>query len=179
MTGERNTIDVLKTLATLELGHWTGLPEDASLDEARAVFSVDEQWRGAGTLGSDGGRRDWYSVSAANFPEGLRLWVDGDRLLLIDALRPVLPGGLDALLQELGQPTEKLESYLGTLPIKHSEWVYPDRGLTLYVNPANALLLRIAVYRSTSLEDYCNNLRLDLQRARLPINGQRISGGHR
>ena len=179
MNNRSNVIEVLKTFSVLALGNWQGLSGETSVDDARAVFGIDDQWHGTGKLGSDGNRRDWFSASAAHFPEGLRLWVDGDRLLLIDAVRPDLPGGFDALFEKIGQPSEELDSYLGTLPIRKSEWVYPERGLTLFVNPANRLLLRIAVYRPTSIEDYRKTLRLDLQRIRLPLGEMRVSGGHR
>jgi hypothetical protein len=177
MIDEKKATDVLKTLAALELGHWSGLRQNTSLDDARAVFSIDDQWHGSGRLGSESRRIDWYPVAAELFPEGLRLWVSGDHIVFIDAVRPELPGGLDKLMLALGQPPERLTSYLGTLPIENSEWVYPERGLTLFVNPVNQRLLRIAVYGPTSLQEYCKFLRLDLQRIRLPLSEQRISGG--
>ena len=176
MIDEKKATDVLKTLAALELGQWPGLCENILLDDARAIFSIDDQWHGSGRLGSESRRIDWYPVSAEHFPEGLRLWVSDDHIVFIDAVRPELSGGLDELLLALGQPLERLTSYLGTLPIENSEWVYPERGLTLFINPANHRLLRIAVYRPTGLQEYCKFLRLDLQRVRLPLSEQRISG---
>ena len=179
MDNDRKVTEVLTALAALELNDWAGLHQDTVLDHARQVFDIEEEWCGTGRLGSEGKKTVWYSVSARGFPEGLRLWVSGGELLLVDAPHPDLPGKLDGLLAALGPPPERLDSYLGTLLIENSEWVYPERGLTVFVNPANRRLLRIAVYRPVSLSGYRENLRLNLKRVRLPLRRHGLAGGHR
>lgn len=179
MNNDRKATEVLTALVALELNDWAGLHQDTALDHARQVFDIDEEWCGTGRLGSEGKKTVWYSVSTGGFPEGLRLWVSDGDLILVDAPHPGLPGSLDDLLAALGPPQERLDSYLGTLLIEKSEWVYPGRGLTVFVNPANRRLLRIAVYRPVSLSEYRENLRLNLKKVRLPLHGHKLEGVHR
>lgn len=176
MVNDSKVIEVLESLAALDLEQWAGLVQGTTLEHARRLFAIDEEWRGAGRLGSSGKKTEWYSIEAEGFPDGLRLWFRGNDLLLADARRPALPGGVDGLLASLGSPEARLDSYLGTLEIEESEWVYADRGLTIFVNPSNRRLLRIAVYRPASLAEYREALRLNLKRVRLPLQRRRMEG---
>ena len=176
MVNDRKIIDVLDALTSLDFEHWTGLVQGTTLEHVRQLFDVDEEWRGAGRLGNEGIKVEWYSVEAKGYPDGLRLWFGGNSLLVADARRPELPEGVNALLAALGPPEARLDSYLETLQIEKSEWVYADRGLTVFVNPSNCRLLRIAVYRPVSLVEYRKALRLNLKRVRLPLTGHRMEG---
>jgi hypothetical protein len=176
MVKDRKVIEVLQSLASLDLKHWTGLVQGTTLDHARQVFEVDEEWRGAGRLGSEGRKVEWYSVEAEGLQDGLRLWFTGNDLLMADARRPRLPVSVDELLASMGMPQARLDSYLGTLLIEKSEWVFADRGLTVFVNPPNHRLLRIAVYAPLGLDDYRAGLRLNLKRVRLPVRRHRVEG---
>lgn len=179
MESERDTMNVLESLAALDLSNWTGLPGGISLEQAGERFAIDDDWGGTGQLGSARRQADWYAVEARGFPEGLRLWFSGPELILADARHPELSVELEELLAELGSPQARLDAYLGTLLIEGSEWVWADRGLTLYVNPANGRLLRVSVYRPCSLSDYEEALRLNLKRVRLPAPRRAPEGASR
>ena len=168
MADDKNAIEVLKALARLDLHGWRGLSQHTLLDHARQVFDIDDEWCGSSMLGTDRRQTYWFTVTCDGFPEGLRIWTSGNEVILLDASSPDLPGGLDALLTALGSPQAQLDSYLGTLRIENSEWVFPERGITVFVNPDNHLLLRIAVYRPSKLSEYEQSLRLDLKKTRLP-----------
>lgn len=178
MNNDNEATNVLEKLVALELKDWSGLPAGTLLKHAGEVFEVEEDWRGTGSLGSECRKTDWYAVAAERFVQGLRLWVRDGQLILIDAPLPDLPIELDELLDALGPPLKRLDSYLGTLLIENSEWVYPQRGLTLFVNPGNRRLLRIAVFQPVGIEAYRSTLRLNLQRVRLPLAGQIQAGDH-
>lgn len=104
------------------------------------------------------------------YDKPVRIWLDGDQVLLIDAEYPELAtGGVPALIEAIGPPQAKLDAFLGTFMIPESEWVYAERGLTLYINPENNIPLRLAVYPPTTLDGYRERLRMDLQMRRLPM----------
>jgi len=169
MSGERNPVEALKAFASLDLHDWHGLPEHTQIDHARQVFDLDEEWNGSGKLGSARRQAYWYSAACDGFPESLRIWGSGNDVILLDAASPELPQALEDLLTVLGSPEVKMDSFLGTLPIKESEWVFPGKGITFYINPDNWKLLRIAVYKPIGLSEYKQFFRLDLKKTRLPL----------
>ena len=158
----------LQAFANRTLHTFTGLASPTLLDDVARVFNLDRSWHGQGLLGSAEHRTNWFNATAEGFARGVRAWVDDDAIILIDAADVSLPEPLPFLLDGLGEPDAKLDSFLGTLEIKGSEYVYPRRGLTLYVNPATAVLLRIVGFAPTSLEHYQRDLRLDLEMKLLP-----------
>ncbi len=162
-------LDALKTLARRDLSDWTGLPADTTLADVRTVFELDESWQGESRLGSARIPTAWLAAGAPGFDEGLSVWVDDSKVLMIDARYPTLPVSPQALLEHFGPPAECLESYLGPLPIESAEQVFPEHGITLYINPDNGKLLRIAVFNPVSLAEYLRRLRLDLRTTRLPL----------
>lgn len=166
--------NTLRILARRDLQHWRGLVTATTLNDFGAVFGVDRARPISGRLGSDLQQANWYALAAGGFPVGMRVWTIGDQVVLVDAMEIDLPGGLLALMNAIGKPEAKLDSYLGVLEIQGSEWVYCSRGMTLYVNPDNGILLRIAVYASTTLEEYKRDLRLDLKMVRLPVRTGRV-----
>ena len=158
----------LQPLVARRFADWRGLVPGTTVDDAAAALDVDRSWTGAGVLGSERRPAAWFAASADGYADGLRVWTVDDRVVLIDAREVRLAGGVSSLLAALGAPAATLDSYLGVLEIPRSELVFPDRGLTVYVNPENRALLRIAVYAPATLDLYVRDLRLDLQQVRLP-----------
>jgi hypothetical protein len=164
-----NAQAALRAFARRDFHDWRGLAPNTSLGETAAIFEVDDDWRGVAKLGSDRREATWVSAQVEGYEKAVRVWLDEALVLLIDAESPTLLTGLPMLLRAIGTPEAKLDSYLGTFPLPESEWVYPGRGLTLYVNPENGILLRLAVFAPATLDVYRRRLRLDLQMRRLPL----------
>jgi hypothetical protein len=166
--------DTIEIFARRDFARWYGLPASTSIDDVADILDVDRSWHGAGFLGSDKRSARWLSAAAPGFGQGIRVWIDDAQVLLLDAPSLTLVDGVDVdvLLRGLGKPAAELESYLGTLAIARSELVYPERGLTLYVNPENGILLRAVAYEPGKLEHYMRRLRLDLRARRLPHRHQ-------
>lgn len=173
-TQEKNAQAALRAFARRDFRQWRGLSPHTSFADVAAVFEIDDDWRGAGTLGSERREATWASVGLEGYEKGVRVWLDENLVILIDGELTELATELSVLLQDTGEPEAKLESYLGTFPIPESEWVYAARGLTLYVNPENGILLRVAVFVPTTLDVYRQRLRLDLQMRRLPLREDRL-----
>lgn len=171
MTNEHpDALDALRRFAARDLAGWRGLAPGTTVGDVAAAFEVDDTPQPA-RLGSEERVAGWVTVEADGYPEGLRVWLDGTAVALLDGPDAELPGGAEALadvLAELGEPAARLDSYLGVFRLDDSEWVYPQRGLTLYVNPENMLLLRLVGYVATDLDTYERQLRIDLEMKRLP-----------
>jgi hypothetical protein len=171
MSDARHNITAQNTLrifARRELELWQGLVAPTTLNDVAAIFDLDMTRPFAGRLGREHLPATGFAASAEGFPQGVRVWMMNDHVVLIDAIDVELPGGLKSLLSVIGNPETKLDSYLGTFEIEGSEWVYCQSGLTLYINPENGALLRVAVFASTTLTEYERDLQLDLKMVRLP-----------
>lgn len=164
----RPATDALLRFAARDFEAWAGLAEDTTVADVAETFEVDDAPQPA-TLGAEHRAVGWLTVAADGYPGGIRVWLDGTSVVLLDGPDPELPAGLEAFLHELGDPDVRLDSYLGTLPIEGSEWVYPSRGLTVYLNPENMVILRLAAYVPTTLDEYEARVRMDLQTKRLPL----------
>jgi hypothetical protein len=163
-------LDALRVFVARDFAHWAGLAPGTTVGDVAAAFEVDDTPQPA-LLGSEDRAAGWVTVEADGYPEGLRVWLDETDVALLDGPDVELPGGaadLAPLLAQLGEPAARLDSYLGTYRIEGSEWVYPARGLTVYVNPENMLLLRVVGYAPTDLDTYERRLRIDLEMKRLP-----------
>jgi hypothetical protein len=158
----------LRLLAGRNLRSFAGLAVSTSLDDVAAVFDLDRSWHGQGPLGSARHRTDWFNAAAAGFARGARVWANDGTVVLIDATDVVLAEPLPSLLDALGEPETRLNSFQGTFEVEANEYVYARRGLTLYVDRAIETPRRIAAFTPCSLERYQRDLRLDLQLKRLP-----------
>ena len=77
--------------------------------------------------------------------------------------------GRSPIGQPFGSPAAQLDWYYGTLPIPGGEWVYPDRGITLFFSMETGKVLHLAVYHPTTLADYRSSLRPNLRKTMRPI----------
>jgi len=161
----------LQMFAARDFRNWHGLIPEFSLPDFSTVCEGDTGPRISGWLGESRRGAEFVSVHFAEYEMGVRVWLEPgqDRVLFMDTEYPSLKTDLPSLLQILGAPAAKLDSYLGTFRLAESEWVFPLRGLTLYLNPDTETLLRLAVFPVTDLENYRRNLRLDLKLRRLPL----------
>jgi hypothetical protein len=158
----------LKLLAGRDLRGFIGLADATTLDDVATVFDLDRSWHGQGVLGSARHRTDWFSAAEAGFGRGIRVWTQGEIVVQIDATNVDLIEPLSSLLGAFGEPEAKLNSFQGTFEVESNEYVYPRRGLTLYVDHAIGMPLRIAAFAPCGLEHYQYDLRLDLRQKRMP-----------
>ena len=165
----------LESLAFRRFSNWTGLSPGSTLEQAARVFDVDQDWHGSGRLGQQRRSVDWYGATGDGYPDGIRLWVENKNIVLADAKYPELTESLDAVLSSLGPPQKKLDAYLGTVLIEESEWVFSERGLSIFLDPENQELLRIAVYSPVALTTYEASLRLNLKQVRLPRTARSVN----
>jgi hypothetical protein len=157
--------DALRAFAEHRLANWRGLPA-CTLAEVAAHWTLLDDQAHPGRIGHRSASRT--SAQVHTYDEPVDIWFDGEQVFLLLVEYPEFEGWPE-LLKQVGEPVAKLDSYLGTLLIPGSEWVYPERGLTLYVNPENRALLRLAVYAPTTLERYEAELRLSFKVRLLPL----------
>jgi hypothetical protein len=157
--------DALRTFTEQRFAAWRGLPP-CTLAGIRKQWELLDDAPREGRIGQRSA--SWVAAHVPSYEESVTVWLDGDQVLLIVVEYPEFEGW-PRLLHQVGAPAAKLDSYLGTLLIPGSEWVYPERGLTLYVNPENEALLRLAVFAPTTLSRYEAELRLSFKLRRFPM----------
>jgi len=89
--------------------------------------------------------------------QSVQMWLVDDQVKMLEVEDPKLVGGLDALKAALGAPEATLEFAWDVLTLKGG----PSRGISICVNPDNQMVLRVAVYRPTTLAAYEKILRVD------------------
>jgi hypothetical protein len=166
---------VLQAFVQGDFTGWYGLAHPTRLSDAEHLFEVEHGWRGRGRLGSDREEHDFVYSKVKRSERPLRLWLRRNDIILIDREYPPITRSLTTLLSDLGTPEAKEDSYLGMLLLAGSEWIYASRGLTLFLNPENASLLRIAAFEPSDLASYLSRLRLDLKVRRLPTDKGYVS----
>jgi hypothetical protein len=156
-------VAALRAFVWPDLSHWNGVPANCTLAELGQVFTVPgDGWRAAGYVGEEQRELAWTSVSGGGFPDSVRVWLDGERIAAMDSRLLVRAPDWEVLAAKLGPPAAKLDAYFSQVLLEKSEWVYPERGLTLFVNPGNQVLLRVAAYPRTTLPEYRKRFRLIL-----------------
>lgn len=150
----------LQQLKSMDLRGWTGLPGACTKADVTAVFAGGDDAGGRFHLGSEFDAATFHMLSFPGHTEPLQMWlVDGD-VRLLETEDPKLVGGLDALKADLGEPEATLEFAWDVLTVK-GELVWPGKGITVFVNPGNQVVLRVAVYAPTTLDAYKKHLRVD------------------
>jgi hypothetical protein len=161
---KRTCDEALRAFAARRFADWRGLPA-CTLADIRRHFELLDDEPHPGQLGRRAA--SWTAMTVEGYDEPVQLWFDEQHVLLLLAEYPELPDW-PALAKKLGEPAAKLDSHLSTLLIPGSEWVYPGRGISLFVNPENMALLRVAVYAPATLAEYEAGLRLRFKQRRLP-----------
>lgn len=147
----------LAAFARRDLLEWRGLPPRTSLPDV--PFSVDHDFTGTATLGNEYEPADWVAATADGFPDGIRVWTRGDRIIALDAQRMDLTDSAEKLLATLGEPEARWDASIGPMRVAESEWVYPGIGLTLYIDPETRRIDRVLGYEPTTLSTYAAMVR--------------------
>lgn len=151
-------LHLLADFAAARVDTWTGLPAGTGLDTVAALHP-DPQADGRARAGQPPIWRTWLACDSAVYQEGLRVWVDGDDVVLIEGNYPVGTHGELLHAPDLGPPDITLDTVLGRLVLAGGERIYAARGLALRVNPANEVLLGVRGFAPTSVSDYRGRLR--------------------
>lgn len=142
-----------------DLSGGRGLPEGCTRGDVQQVLGMAGT-EGSGTL--TGLSYSWMKYEFPHKDTQVRVWIDGDRVIMIDVRRPVVTQRPDALRRTYGEPAERIQARIDPT---HEEWIYPDRGLTVAVgkslddaDDAPAHVSWFAAYPPTTLDDYVKRL---------------------
>jgi hypothetical protein len=149
--------EALQHFSSREFSDWHGLPEGCTITEARKILKLSDGY-GTGHLGQEAKPAYFATAELDGYVNVVRAWYRDEKVVLIKGGYPSLTVDLAALLKSYGEPEAKQDYYQGVLEIKAGAWVYPQRGITLFMNVDSTLLAQVAVYPATSLRDYVAQL---------------------
>jgi hypothetical protein len=113
-------------------------------------------------------KREFRMLIVPGYEHAVRVWTDDSRVLLLDIQYPSFSTEVAVLLKELGEPHAKLDYDWGTMRFEKSEWVYPDRGLALFLAPDASRVFHLAVFPRTTVQGYEENFQLHLGKRLFP-----------
>jgi hypothetical protein len=164
-----NCENARQTISSLDLRAWQGLP--ARCDWQAWTGPLPSDWREvyARPLGSSARPAHQLDAAVPGYQNPHLYFVDGEAVLFEAMVGPKLEA-FQELLQELGTPAAQLDWDFGTLPLPRSEYVYPARGITLFLNTDQDRALHISLYAPTTLEAYLERLRPRFGSQRRPLS---------
>ena len=166
METDKSCESAIRIFAARDFANWTGLPETCTLDQVTQHAPLLNEGVGLARLGRT--KRQFRMLTVRDYDHAVRVWLDGPRVLMLDAQTPKLTSDVAVVLNELGEPEAKLDYVWGMLPIAAGELVYPKRGLSLFVAPTRLAVFHVAVFSPTTLDGYVENYRLHLGKKPFP-----------
>jgi hypothetical protein len=141
----------------------------ANCDWTSLVGTLPSEWADIPerSLGSNFLRGKILMVDQEGYMRASFSFIEGNPVLF-EAMGPKLKVSVSDLIKSLGLPEATLDWAFGTLPCPESEYVYPTKGITLFLSTDQTRVFHIAVYAATTLENYLKNLRPRLGKNRLP-----------
>jgi hypothetical protein len=115
-----------------------------------------------GTLGRDGSQVCWRAVREGIAGHVLRVWHDGDDVLVIELERPKPAGGWPALRDQLGAPSQKVGVFREIVKVEEGLWFYSARGVAAQTSHAGERLDRVMVFPPTTAGDFIAHLAMSL-----------------
>lgn len=161
------TDTVRDLIVSAQLVGWHGLPAACRPNDLFGELSNDTSEWAQRPLGEDYERAAFAVLDLPNYYRPTVSVRDGE-VVLFDGMNPELAGGLCPLLEDLGLPETELDYSHGTLPVPRGEWVFPRRGVTLFLNATGESALHVALYQATSVEAYRRRLRPHLGKTLRP-----------
>lgn len=135
---------------------WRGLPAACTSEDLFGV-PLDDAW-GALPLGDAHEHARSRLLELAGYYRPLAYARDG-HIVAFDAMSPQLAGSVQELEDSLGAPDTVLDWTFGNVPMPRSERVYANRGITLFMNLENQVVVYVTVYPPTTVEQYQHLLR--------------------
>ncbi len=149
---------LVNALARADFGSWTGWPTGCDLTKLEETFTFAPTT----TTSVAGDNRQSIFVRRAELPgvaQPLVLWLRETTVVRASLRYPEVDDPAE-VIKRLGQPSTKLDAIFGSVPIPKpkAEWVYAERGVTLFMSADASKILAVAVYPASTVEQYKNEL---------------------
>lgn len=152
---------IRKAIETRNPSAWNGLPAECKAIELFDGIPADVADRPRRLLGTR--TATWVILQLGGYYRPKASFVDG-AFVMFDAMNPELAVKGPELLKEFGAPAARENWWYGTLEMKRAAYVYPKRGITLFMNSETGRVLHVALYHPTNLAGWNSQLRPRLRK---------------
>jgi len=158
----------LAALADTGLSGWPGLPEGRSPEDFAPVIDAPADAQALADVGMRKGLARFGELAPFAAPAQLFTSTDGAEVWVVAIDDPPFAGAPQLERERLGSPALALDSARGTVSLPGAEWVYPQRGLTVFADVVDARIWRVALFPRCTEEQYVELYRLGAGEHRPP-----------
>ena len=159
----------IRAIEARDFRAWHGLPATCTPDVLAQALHRQGTGSGARQIGSRGRAIRFWPAKVVGYSWPWEVSVDGDAVARLDTDRTELAGGLAAHLTALGEPNAKLPYYQETVLIPDGEWVWPERGLVLYLGTDHRFVMGVGLFAVTDLATYQRDLQPHFEMIEEPL----------
>ncbi len=158
----QSTCKLIRTaIEARNFSDWQGIAAECSAQDLFDDVPDETSDRPHRTLGKLDA--NWVILKLPGYYRPMASFRDG-RFILFDAMNPDIAEKASTLTALFGKPAATLDWWYGTLEMKSSQLVYPNRGITLYLNPETDNVLHVALYSPTDLDNWIQTLQPNLRK---------------
>lgn len=149
--------EALRIIKQHDFVDWKGLP-DCTVKELFPDLNMSKT--GFQQLGSERINADKKLVRTFDGYYQIVVFAREGRAVLLQGRSPKMEETLvETLVAKLGEPSGREIWWHGVSQMSNTEWIYPDQGITLFLNTEGSHLSYIVLYSPTTLEYYMKYLR--------------------
>jgi hypothetical protein len=168
MSGSSACMESLHAFAARAFADWRGLLSPCLIEDALHILVPQDEWIGAGNLGSSALAASYRFCRVPSYPTPVRVWFADSEVRLIEAEGPLESLSFTDLTRQLGEPEARLDSWYGFAAVEKGEWVYATRGIAVSCGPSGIEVSRLYAFAPMSVQDYVRRLRIDQRQRPLP-----------
>lgn len=158
----------LEAIAGRDFRHWSGFPPDCAYTAFDARFPTVHRHYGSGRLGRTGRVADYRMHPIDGYKLDARVWFVEDAPVLIELYYPLLPHAADVLTGSLGEPAARVDYQAEVMPVPRGAWVYPDRGIALFMDRSGRVVMHIGLFPACELDHYLAVIHPDAESTEVP-----------
>lgn len=151
------------------LEHWSGLPAGCSPEDLAAVVDAPGDAPALSDLGMRKALVRFGELVATGSPAELWVSPQDSEVWMVALEDPPFAPAPAEVRARLGEPADALDSARGTVALPAAEWVYPERGVAVFADVAEARVWRLALFPVAGAGDYEELYRARIGQRRLPL----------
>lgn len=137
---------------------WKGIEGDHLLADLATQIEGLAETPKPDLLGMGHVKTDYHSFRREGHPGESRVWMRGEKLLMLDLKNPNPEASVEDMLAALGEPEGTMEFFEGMMDFEDGAKVYASKGICLFTSRGNRSILRVLFFAPTDYDTYYGEL---------------------